>query len=48
MPSTLAKSYSSHLSRVITNVLDYLSKNRYPETWPESLADYELVRMNGH
>ncbi|CAH1707429.1 unnamed protein product [Chironomus riparius] len=43
MPSTLAKNYSSHLSRVITNVLDYLSKNRYPETWPESLADYELV-----
>lgn len=43
MPKTLAKNYSSHLSRVITNILDYLSKHRYPETWPESLNEYELV-----
>jgi len=43
MPKTLAKSYSSHLSRVITNMLDYLTKNKYPKSWPESLRDYELV-----
>lgn len=46
MPKTLAKSYSSHLSRVITNVLDYLSKNKFPKTWPNGLEDYELVKFN--
>lgn len=43
MPKTLAKNYSSHLSRVITNVLDWLSKNKFPESWPQTLRDYELV-----
>jgi hypothetical protein len=46
MPKTMAKSYSSHLSRVITNLLDYLSKNKFPKTWPDNgLADYELVNF---
>ena len=43
MPKTLARNYSSHLSRVITNLLDYLSKNKYPDTWPSTLEEYELV-----
>lgn len=43
MPKTLARNYSSHLSKVITNILDYLGKNKFPETWPESLSDFELV-----
>lgn len=43
MPKTLAQNYSSHLSRVITNILDYLTKNKFPEDWPESLRAYELV-----
>lgn len=44
MPKTLAQSYSSHLSKVITNLLDYLTKNKFPKTWPEEgLANYELV-----
>ena len=43
MPKTLAQNYSSHLSRVITNVLDFLAKNKFPDTWPESLRNYELV-----
>jgi Domain of unknown function (DUF4461) len=43
MPKTLAKNYSSHLSKVITNILDYLGKNKFPETWPETLRDFELV-----
>lgn len=43
MPKTLAQNYSSHLSRVITNVLDFLTKNKFPESWPGSLKDYELV-----
>ncbi len=44
MPKTMAKSYSSHLSKVITNLLDYLSKNKFPQSWPDSgLSDYELV-----
>lgn len=45
MPKTMAKSYSSHLSKVITNLLDYLSKNKFPKTWPDHLADYELVTI---
>ncbi|KAG5674569.1 hypothetical protein PVAND_004523 [Polypedilum vanderplanki] len=43
MPKIMAKSYSSHLSRVVTTLLDYLSKNKYPEVWPSKLKDYELV-----
>ena len=43
MPKTLAQHYSSHLSKVITNVLDYLTKNKFPESWPETLKEYELV-----
>lgn len=43
MPKTLAKNYSSHLSRVITNILDYLCKNKFPKSWPETLRDFELV-----
>lgn len=45
MPKTMAKSYSSHLSRVITNLLDYLSKNKFPKDWPATLVDYELVNF---
>lgn len=43
MPKTLAKNYSSHLSKLITNILDWLCKNKFPESWPASLRDYELV-----
>lgn len=43
MPETLAQHYSSHLSRVITSVLDFLAKDKFPESWPETLKDYELV-----
>ena len=43
MPKTLAKNYSSHLSKVITNILDFLGKNKFPESWPASLRDFELV-----
>lgn len=43
MPKTLAKNYSSHLSKLITNVLDWLCKNKFPDAWPESLRAYELV-----
>lgn len=43
MPKTLAENYSSHLSKVITNILDFLTKNKFPESWPETLKDYELV-----
>lgn len=43
MPKTLAQNYSSHLSKVITNILDFLGKNKFPETWPSTLRDFELV-----
>lgn len=43
MPKALAREYSSHLKRLITTLLDYLTKNKYPESWPKSLEDFELV-----
>lgn len=43
MPKALAKNYSSHLKRLITTLLDYLTKKQFPESWPESLEGFELV-----
>jgi hypothetical protein len=43
MPKALAKSYSSHLKRLITTLLDYLTKKQFPEDWPKSLEGFELV-----
>jgi hypothetical protein len=46
MPKTLAMNYSSHLSKAITNILDFLGKNKFPESWPLSLENFELVVEN--
>uniref|UniRef100_A0A336M257 CSON010661 protein n=1 Tax=Culicoides sonorensis TaxID=179676 RepID=A0A336M257_CULSO len=43
MPKAQAAAYTSHLRKVTTSLLDYLSVRKYPTTWPESLSDYELV-----
>lgn len=43
MPKAQANAYTSHLRKVTTNLLDYLSLRKYPSSWPETLADYELV-----
>lgn len=43
MPKTHASEYTSHLRKVITSLLDFLSKKTYPDTWPESLENYEIV-----
>lgn len=43
MPKILVREYIRHLSGLTTNILDYLTKNKYPDTWPNSLQDYELV-----
>lgn len=43
MPKAQAAAYTSHLRKVTTSLLDYLSNRKYPSTWPETLSDYELV-----
>lgn len=43
MPKALAQEYSKHLSRLITTLLDYLGKNKFPSSWPETLEKFELV-----
>lgn len=43
MPKALAREYSSHLKRLITTILDYLTKNKFPDSWPKSLKNYQLV-----
>lgn len=43
MPKTQAEYYASHLRKVTTALLDYQSRNKYPEEWPETLEDFELV-----
>ncbi|XP_063702507.1 T-cell activation inhibitor, mitochondrial [Culicoides brevitarsis] len=43
MPKAQANAYTSHLRKVTTSLLDYLSMRKYPKTWPETLEDYELV-----
>lgn len=44
MPKERAQSYTSHLSKIITTLLDYLQKNKFPSSWPDDgLANFELV-----
>ncbi|XP_052868518.1 T-cell activation inhibitor, mitochondrial [Anopheles cruzii] len=43
MPKAQAMAYASHLRRITTTLLDYLSKSKFPKVWPETLSQYELV-----
>lgn len=43
MPKAQAAAYTSHLRKVTTSLLDYLSLRKYPATWPDTLSNYELV-----
>lgn len=43
MPKAQVTSYADQLRRVTTAMLDYLANGAYPERWPASLGDFELV-----
>lgn len=43
MPKAQVVNYADQLRKVTTSMLDYLTYNKYPKTWPESLKDFELV-----
>lgn len=44
MPKAQVVHYASHLCKVMTSMLDYLSKHSsYPESWPTSLNKFEIV-----
>ncbi|KAM7357022.1 T-cell activation inhibitor, mitochondrial isoform 2-T6 [Cochliomyia hominivorax] len=43
MPKQQAIEYAGHLMKVTTTLGDYLSVNKFPKEWPESLQEYEIV-----
>lgn len=43
MPKAQVQAYTSHLRKVTTGLLDYLSRYKYPKTWPETLEEFEIV-----
>lgn len=43
MPKQQAREYASHLIKVTTTIGDYLSRNKFPKSWPTSLNGYEIV-----
>lgn len=43
MPKILAGEYERHLLQITTSLNDYLSSQKYPAEWPETLSDYEIV-----
>lgn len=43
MPKTQASGYAKYLMKVTTSLNDYLSKQNYPENWPESLKEFTIV-----
>lgn len=43
MPKTQAEFYASYLRKVTTSLLDYQSRSKYPDEWPDSLVDFEIV-----
>ena len=45
-PIKLVENYKQQLMQLVTNVSDYLSKNKYPEHWPDSLEEFEICVDN--
>lgn len=45
-PLKLVENYKQQLMQLVTNVSDYLSRNKFPEKWPKSLEDYEICVDN--
>lgn len=43
MPKAQVVNYAAQLCKVTTAILDYLTYNKFPKTWPETLKDFELV-----
>lgn len=43
MPKQQAVEYAGHLMKVTTTLGDYLTINKFPKSWPETLAEYEIV-----
>ncbi|XP_030567791.1 T-cell activation inhibitor, mitochondrial [Drosophila novamexicana] len=43
MPKQQARGYANYLMKVTTSLNDYLSKQKYPKSWPESLQKYTIV-----
>lgn len=43
MPKSQAFQYASHLRKVTTTLLDYLTTNKYPKSWPYNLNEFEIV-----
>ncbi|XP_017473610.1 PREDICTED: T-cell activation inhibitor, mitochondrial isoform X2 [Rhagoletis zephyria] len=43
MPKQQAREYAAHLIKVTTTLGDYLTVNKFPKSWPSTLADYEIV-----
>lgn len=43
MPKQQAVDYAGHLTKVTTNLLDYLTTHKYPITWPTDLSKFEIV-----
>lgn len=43
MPKILADEYEINLQQFTTNISDYLSRRSYPNFWPLSLEQYEIV-----
>ena len=45
-PLKLVENYKQQLMQLVTNVSDFLSRNKFPEHWPDSLEDYEICVDN--
>ncbi|XP_073838009.1 T-cell activation inhibitor, mitochondrial [Musca autumnalis] len=43
MPKQQAVEYASHLMKVTTTLGDYLTLNKFPKSWPDTLTEYEIV-----
>lgn len=43
MPKIMAGDYERHLLQITTAINDYLCRASYPDTWPDSLENYQIV-----
>lgn len=43
MPKIVAKEYETHLCRLMTALGDYRGSMGYPQVWPDTLSDHEIV-----
>ncbi|EDW17095.1 T-cell activation inhibitor, mitochondrial [Drosophila mojavensis] len=43
MPKQQARGYANHLMKVTTSLNDFLSKQLYPKSWPQTLKEFTIV-----